>query len=66
MKRKEGDRSTIEVLRYNVNVFPNQFIDQCRLPKLYNKLLQETVVCWVPLLQGAHLDLASNVSIVCA
>ncbi len=29
MKRKEGDRSTIEVLRYNVNVFPNQFIDQC-------------------------------------
>lgn len=51
MKRKEGDRSTIEVLRYNVNVFANQFIDQCWWPKLYNKLLQETVVCWVPSLQ---------------
>lgn len=66
MKRKEGDRSKIEVLRYNVNVFPYQFIDQCWWPKLYNKLLQETVVCWVPSLQGAHLDLASNVNILCA
>jgi hypothetical protein len=66
MKGKEGNRSTIEVLRYNVNVFHNQFIDQCWLPKLYNNLLQETIVCWVPWWQGAHLDLTSNVSIVCA